>query len=276
MLVGDAVRLSVSLVAFSPERTLWSDSYDQSLGDVLTLMRTITSDVATEIALTLTQGERARLAEARPIDPGALDAYLRGRFHWSQRSVAGFRLASNYFSRAIGIDSGYAAAWAGLSDTYNMMAQYNIMSLEEAIPAARQAAERAFAADSTMAEAYTSLGEVYFVSREWRKAETAFRQSIALDPRSAEGHKGLGWFLSHVGRHEEALEHLAIAAELDPLVPATHGDYAAALINAGRIDDAFAQVQRVLDLQPDPDSMAGPDRRPRPGPNMRRRGGLAT
>ncbi len=248
--VGDAVRLSVSLITFSPERTLWTDSYQENLGDVLTLMRTITSAVAGEIALTLTRGEQTRLAQARPIDPAAHEAYLRGRFHWSQRSAQGFRLASNYFSDAIGIDSGYAAAWAGLSETYNMMAQYNIMSMAEAIPAAREAAERAFAADSTP-EAYAALGEVYFVSRKYRDAETAYRGAIALDPGFAEGYKLLGWFLSHLGRHDEAFEHFAIAADLDPLVPAMHGDYAAALINAGRIHEAIPRAQRLLDLQPD-------------------------
>jgi len=248
--VGDVVRLSLQLNRVSPDRTVWSKIYEPDPTDVLTMMRTITTDVATQIALVLTQGERTRLAEARPIDPSAYDAYLRGRYYLNQRSPEGFRLASNYFDQAITIDSGYAAAWADLSVTYTLMAQYNLISLEEGLSLARTAADRAIAADSSEAAPFASMGELYASSRAWTDAETAYRRAIDLDPTFAQGQHLFGWFLSHLGRHEEALQHLATATELDPLAPAANADYAMAFLHAGRHDDASSRAQNALDVQP--------------------------
>ncbi|HSR41681.1 MAG TPA: protein kinase [Longimicrobiales bacterium] len=248
----DQITVRLRLIAVDPEeRVLWNQAYTGDAGDVMTLFRTITDEIADAIALSLTPTEEARLAEREPVDPAALDAYLRGRAGLDERSDEGFQLAADYFERAIAIDPGYAAAWAGLSDTYNLLAQYGHITLEVARENARRAAERAIEADSTSAEALVSLAEVRFASREWTAAEEAYRRALAFNPGFAQGHHFFGWFLAHIGRSDEALERLTRAGELDPLAPTIAADHSGALYYARRFDEARAQADRALDLRPE-------------------------
>jgi len=248
--VGNTVRVRVTLIGAFPERSLWSQNYESDLADVLTQQRTITGDIAREIALTLTPTEEAHLAQARPVNPEAFNLVLMGREAWNLRDGPGLRRAVALFNEAVAMDSTYAAAYVGLSDAYNMLMQYSFLPTEEGIRLALESAERALAFDSTQGQAYTSLAEVHFLGREWDKAEQAYRRAIALTPGSAIGHHFFGWFLSHMGRHDEAIAMLARARELDPLSAPIKGDLAGAYLHARRYDEAYAETERILAIAP--------------------------
>jgi serine/threonine-protein kinase len=244
--VGNTVRVRVTLIGAFPERDLWSQSYESNLVEVLTLQRTITSDIAREMALTLTSTEEARLARARPVNPEAFNLVLLGREAWNLRGGPGMRRAVALFHQATAVDSTYAAAYVGLSDAYNMLTQYGFLPIDEGIPMALESAERALALDTTQGQAYTSLAEVHFLDREWDKAEQAYRRAIELNPGSAIGHHFFGWFLSHMGRHDEAIAMLTRARELDPLSGPINADLAAAYLHARRYDEAWTETERTL------------------------------
>ena len=251
-LAVDQITVRLRLVAVDPEeRVVWNHAYTGDAAEVTTLFRTITDEIADAIALSLTPTEEARLTEREPVEPAAYDSYLRGRAELDKRSGEGFQLAADYFERAIAIDSGYAAGWAGLSVTYNLLAQFGHIRLDVARENAQHAAERAIEADSTSAEALVSLAEVRFASREWTAAEEAYRQALQFNPGFAQAHHFYGWFLAHIGRFDEALEHLMRAQELDPLAPTIAADHSGALFYARRFDEARVQADLALDLQPD-------------------------
>jgi len=144
----------------------------------------------------------------------------------------------------------YAEAYVGLSDAYNMLTQYDYLPTAEGIPLALESAERALAFDSTQGQAFTSFAEVHFLGREWDKAEQAYRRALELNPGSAIGHHFFGWFLSHLGRHDEAIELLTRARELDPLSAPINADLAAAYLHARRYDEAWAETERTLAVAP--------------------------
>jgi Tfp pilus assembly protein PilF len=160
------------------------------------------------------------------------------------------RRAVALFNQALAIDSTYAEAYVGLSDAYNMLWQYGFLPMEEGIPLARESAERALAVDSMEGNAYTSLAEVHFLSREWDQAEQAYRRAIELNPGSAIGHHFFGWFLSHLGRHDEAIAMLQRARELDPLSAPINADLAGAYVHARQYDDAWKETERTLAIAP--------------------------
>ena len=67
----------------------------------------------------------------------------------------------------------------------------------------------------------------------------AFRQMVAKSPNGFLGRYGLGnKILQEGGSCEEAVEHLTVATQLDPLHVASHLALGRALIGAGRKDDA--------------------------------------
>lgn len=79
----------------------------------------------------------------------------------------------------------------------------------------------------------------------------AFRQMVAKNPRGFLGRYGLGnKILQENGSVEEAVEHLTVATELDPIHVASHLALGRALIQLGRSADAkpvlTAGIEAVL------------------------------
>ena len=56
-----------------------------------------------------------------PVDPGAYEAFLKGRHHWYRRSPDALKLALHYLQQATAKDPTYALAYAGLADAYNSL-----------------------------------------------------------------------------------------------------------------------------------------------------------
>ena len=248
--VGDEISLNVFLVHAPTDNTVWSGDYSGELADVLTLQREMARDIASEIALSLSAEQEAHLAESREIAPEAFDLYWSGREQWNRRTEEGFRRAIEYFEEALEIEPMYAEAHAALSDTYNLLGQYQFMSANEAKERAEEAANRAIEIDPDLAEAYTSLAEINFLDREWAEAERLYREALRLRPGYATGHHFYGWFLTHMGRHEEAIAELERARRHDPFSAIIHTDLAAAYADAGRFEEALARIERALELEP--------------------------
>src|SRR5947208_16160612 len=67
----------------------------------------------------------------------------------------------------------------------------------------------------------------------------AFRQMVAKNPKGFLGRYGLGnKLLQDAGSLEEAVEHLRVAVQLDPVHAASHFALARALIKLGRQEEA--------------------------------------
>ena len=67
------------------------------------------------------------------MSPEAFNLLLLGREAWNLRDGPGMRRAVALFREALTIDSTYAEAFVGLSDAYNMLAQYAFLPPEEGI-----------------------------------------------------------------------------------------------------------------------------------------------
>ena len=75
---GTLVHVTVALVQPSPERYLWSATYERNVGDLLTLSSEVARAAVQNMASAVTPQEQARLARARPVDGQAQQAYLLG------------------------------------------------------------------------------------------------------------------------------------------------------------------------------------------------------
>ena len=71
-----------------------------------------------------------------------------------------------------------------------------------------------------------------------------YRRSIAIQP-TAEAHTFLGWALSYLGRHEEAIAECKVAISLDPDFGNPYNDIGAYLIELGREEEAVAWLERA-------------------------------
>lgn len=247
---GDRVRVSVQLVEARGARTLWAETFDRSMGDVLSTHSEVALAVAREIQLALAPRQAERLARAAQVDPAAYEAYLRGRHHWNRRTREDLLRALEYFNGAVAADPDYAPAYVGLADTYNVLVSSADLPPAEWLPKARAAAERALELDPALGEAWVPLASIHTNYGEWREAEEAFQQAIRLSPSSATAHHWYALFLASQGRHAPAGEMLARARTLEPLSLIIQANHAWLAYLAGDYEEAETHARRTLELEP--------------------------
>ncbi len=110
---GDRVRITAELVQVSTDRHLWADTYESPLGDILALQNQVAAAIVSQIRIKLTPQDKESLAATRPINAGAFEDYLKGRYYWGKRSQDGLDKAIHYFQSATEKDPTYALAYAG-------------------------------------------------------------------------------------------------------------------------------------------------------------------
>src|SRR5271165_2150032 len=188
---GNHMRITANLVQASPERTLWAESYESEVGDILTVQTQVAQAVAKEIQVKMTPAEQKLLSNARPVNPEAHDDYLRGRYLCSDDTREGLDKSIPYFRRAIQEAPDDPLGYAGLAVCYSLVAWAgdmfaNDLTSKNSLPAARDAALKALQLDPNLAEAHTALGTVRMVLEwDWAGAESEFKRAIELNPNSA-------------------------------------------------------------------------------------------
>ena len=217
---GERVRISVALIRASDQTSLWTQAYERDLRDILQLQAEVAQTVAKEIAIKVSDRERARLARASRVDPQAYSAYLRGRYLWNRRTPDTLQRAIRCFEEAIAQDPGYPLAHAGLADAYALLASIHMGAIAPKVgmPKAISAANRALQIDPLLAEAHASLGHArLWYEWNWPAAEQCFRRALELNPAYAPARQWYSAYLQTIDRIDDALDELRLALELDPL-----------------------------------------------------------
>jgi serine/threonine-protein kinase len=249
---SDRVLLMASLYDVESGDQLWHNRYERASGALLALQAEIASTIAEQLRIRLLPAERTRFAERHTVNAEAYDEYLKGRHFFDIRTAASMQQALVHFQRAIAIDSMYARAYAGLADTYSIMAWTGAAAPKELFPLAQNAADRAQSLDSTIAETFVSISIINtFHTWDWETADRATTRALGLDSTSA-----LAWFFStwHLvarGRMDEALGALQRSRQLDPLSLITNARIGTVLGWLGRFREAEAALRATLELDPD-------------------------
>jgi TolB-like protein/Tfp pilus assembly protein PilF len=251
MWVGGRVRISAQLIEAPTDYHLWAASYERDLRDVLSMQEEVTRAIASEIRVNLSAQEQARLASTRPIDPEAYRLYLKGRYYWNKRSLEGFQKAIEYFQQVTAKDPAYALAYVGLADTYTYFSFFDVVPPREAMPKAKAAAARALEIDNRLGEAHVSLGYVsYMYDWDWPAAGKHFEQALTLNPAYSRAHTFYPFYLSSLGRSEEALAVAKRSLDLDPASPAVNHSLAVQFYFARQFEQAIEQAHKTLELDP--------------------------
>jgi serine/threonine protein kinase/tetratricopeptide (TPR) repeat protein len=245
---GNQLRITAQLQKVTDGFQLWSERYDRGMKDVFAIQDEIAHAIASRLELTL-EGERS-LVRAGTENLQAYQLYLKGRSLFFQRGPR-LRRARECFERAVALDPKYALAWAGVADTYHMLAFYGLDRPELCLTQGKQAAERALELDLMSAEAHCARANIHlFYDREYSKAEADFLRALELNPgylqaRAWYGFFCLGWVR---GRFTEAIQQVRQAVELDPLSSYARSLLAATYIIAGKFQDALQVAQAAVEL----------------------------
>jgi serine/threonine-protein kinase len=248
---GDRVRVTAQLIDASSDTSLWSESYERDIRDILALQSEVAQAIAQGVQLKLTPEERARLEVSKTVDPVAHEAYLQGRYHWNRRTKDSLLRAVDFFLRAVQKDQKYALAYAGLGDAYTILGHYSFLSPFIAFPSGTAAARRALAIDESLGPAHTSLASALAQhERDWDGAEREYLKGIELSPGYATAHHWYGLHLSFKGQLDAGMAQLRQAEELDPLSLPIKADVGQVLMFQGRRDEAIAVLESALEMDP--------------------------
>ncbi len=244
---GQRVAITAQLLQVSDHTLVWGEAYERDLQDVLRIQA--------EVAGAIASGVLNKLPHAQPVirqvNGEAYLAYLEGRYFWNKRTEEGFAKAMTLFQRSIEIDPSYAPPYAGLADCYELLgsAPYSTLAPKKAFPQAEAAARKALELDSTLAEAHVSLGYSQ-LAYEWNfpEARKEFEKAHQLRPGYATGHQFYGYYLTAMGKLDEAIAERKRAVELDPISPLLHSALGEAYYHARQFDVTIEQNKKALEL----------------------------
>lgn len=250
----ERLQVTARLIDVESGCTQNSERFEQAHGNGAALQDAI----ATWVASSLPQSTIVQTRDLQSYRPRVAEAYflqLQARAHLKPFTRLPLLKALTLFEQALVLDPGYAMAHAGLGSAYLLMASTAMLrplQVDEAMPVARRAAERALALDEGLAEAWAVLGRVKMeYDWDWEGAEADLAHAVALNGSSVEALATFGQFLSAMGRHDEAIEAMEQARRLDPRQVETLQHLAIVYWMAGQADRALAAVDDSLAIDPD-------------------------
>ena len=245
------VRITAQLIDPASGSYVWSDSYEGDIRNILTLQSEVASAIAGKIKIVMTPQERENVKSLQGVNPAAHEDYLRGRYYWNKRTREALNRSIEYFELAIKEDPQYAPAYAGLADSYNLLAFSGALAPKVAYPQATQAAMKALLLDDTLADAHTSLADIRSVYEwKWSEAEREYRRAIELNRSYAIAHQWYASYLIAMGRTEESISEAKQALELDPLSLMINSNLGWSYYLAGRDDEAIEHYRVVIEMDP--------------------------
>jgi tetratricopeptide (TPR) repeat protein len=110
--------------------------------------------------------------------------------------------------------------------------------------------QRAIAIDPKFAHAHYGLGTTYLNLGRPAEALEPLRTAVGLDPSLLGAQMNLGIALASMRRHDESMIHFDAARRLRPDDPSVHDSIGFALHNNGRVEEALASYREARRLAP--------------------------
>jgi len=247
---GDRLRITAQLIDGRNGFHLWAQTYERQMNDIFAIQQEIAEAIAGMVG--------AQLPAARPTgdtNDGAVkayDLYLRAMYFEGKRTTDGFSKGLELLQLAVDLDPRCAPIFARLATSYTLRAVYGLEAPKIAMKRAGDAASRALEIDNTLAHAHFARG---FVSAlydwDWSGAGVHFRRALELNPGVPEiHHRYAVFYLSALGKTEEALWHIREAKHLDPMSIILQAAECAVLVWDHQYEAAIAKGERAVELEP--------------------------
>ncbi len=246
---GDNLRIAAQLIDVENDSQLWAESFKGKLADIFDIQEKVSKDIVDALMLKLSPTEKVGLTKRATLNPEAFDYALRARDALYRLTKNNVHLAIQLFTRAIELDSRYAAAHAGLGEAYATLYQYfesNDTYLDKAI----ESSLKALMYDPTLSEAYTALGLAYFDKKQLDEAITYTLKAIELDSENFIAYWILGRIYYTTDRDDEAIQQFKKTIQLNSNFYNAYNDILMTYERRNDVENAKKILEEVLQIIP--------------------------
>jgi adenylate cyclase len=248
---GDRIRVTAQLIEVTTDTHLWSETYTRQLDDIFAVQDEIAQAIVNALKVTLTGEDQPSIHSRSTTSVEAYNKYLLGRHLWNQRSIETLLAATKPLKEAVTMDANYGQAWAALADAYALIPEYGAGSVEQYIPLAHEAIERALAINPQSARALTTSAYVKFMyDYDFVGARADIERASQIDPGYATAHQWHGELLAVERQFDAALDQLRLARIADPLAVIVPHVMGWILMYSNRTDEAYTYFGQALELDP--------------------------
>ena len=250
---GERVRITAQLIDALTGYHLFSERYDRELKDIFATQDEISMKILTATRVTLTQGEEARMFAKGTKNVEAYLKLMQAREHHEVFTKESQALARQLAEEAIALDPGYALAYsyAALAIAHGVIVGA-YTNPREALERGMKLVQKALALDDSLAHPHEMLGKYYiYLNKDYEKGIAEAERAVTLEPNSVDAYTQLGYNLLVAGRPAEAIPVLQKAMRLSPIPPyvCLH-TLAMCYRYTGQYEEAIALCRRILQKEP--------------------------
>ncbi len=244
------VRTTLNLVDAKTERQLRSSLIEDSLSNVSALQDSTVINLARMLEVELQPAQRRYLTAGGTTVPEAYDFYLQGRGYLQHyEKVENIDTAIGLFRQALGEDSLYAQAYAGLGKAY--WYKYKTIKEPKWIEYAQNNCQLAIELNKQQAPLHVTMGLIHAGTGQYEEAVREFRQALELDSVNHDAYVGLAATYEALNELEKAEATYQRIIELKPDYWTGNLDLGLFYIKHGRSKDALKQLHKVARLEPE-------------------------
>jgi TolB-like protein/Tfp pilus assembly protein PilF len=243
---GNRVRITTQLIDARTDQHIWAQTYDRDMTDTLQLQSEVARAISNQISAELTPSEEAHFHQAQQVKPEAMELYMRGMQQFSGVTPQD---AIYYFEQAVEKDPKFGPAHAALADAYGWAGEAGRLPYAEAFAKQREEALRAIELDDSRPEPHLQLAFAALDRDwDWTTCRNELQRTVALNPNSTNAHWSYANYLIRTGQAEEAIAQADIALQLDPVSSRAYVSRAFIKYFARRYDAALDDLQRAAYL----------------------------
>ncbi|MBS0451499.1 MAG: transcriptional regulator [Proteobacteria bacterium] len=231
----------VELVEVRSARVVWSEEFDEPIGDAFAVLDAIGQRIVAAIDDEVELAERQRALLKPPDSLDAWESYHRGLWHMYRFRRDDNERARGFFEKALLLDPTFARAHAALSFTHFQDAFQQWTERAPAVRLALDSAGRSISTDDRDPAAHWAMGRALWLHGEAEPSLEELESAVRLSPNFALGHYSLAFVHSQSGDPGKAVRAADQSRHLspyDPMMFAMLGARAMALVRLGRYEEA--------------------------------------
>ncbi|MFZ3321191.1 MAG: tetratricopeptide repeat protein [Usitatibacter sp.] len=214
---GAILRVNVRLIDSRTNEQLWSRRFERPIGDPFAIQNDISSGLVAQLPGKISDAERRHVAKRYTSSLEAYEYFLRAQALFLARRPEDNEQARVFYQKAVDLDPQFARAYAGLAMTYAMENRYRAPGGSSAtLGRALELAETALAIDPDIPEVYWALGFIHAQARRHDEAIESLGNAIELNRSYADAYALLGGIYTYVGQAARSIPMLRTALRLNP------------------------------------------------------------